>query len=432
MSLKLRLYVYAVIALALVALVSLGLPTDLSSVRAIAVYAAMAILFEALAIKAPFASVTVSVGFVPTLAAALAYGPLVGLWVGVLGSLNWHSLRGGKPLYRNAFNAAQAGLAGAAAGWVWQRSWAGGAVLLTAESIASMVLAFLVYFVVNAVLPLTAVAIQRGRSLLEIYRPLIGWALPTYFATAPLAALIALLYTSAGYIAVVLFLLPLLLARMSLQLYRDTRRGYIETVQALADAIDAKDTYTGGHSARVSFYARELGRKLGWQQERLEQLTFMALLHDIGKIGIKDQLLNKPGRYNDDEKLTVNNHASLGADIIGRSTPLRVIANYVRHHHEHYNGKGYPNGLQGEDIPEGARIIAVADCFDAITSVRTYTTARPVHAALEELRRCSGTQFDPQVVRAMEELMRERGEVAAAVQEVAAAKASVLASLQNE
>jgi putative nucleotidyltransferase with HDIG domain len=431
MSLKLRLYVYGVIALALVVFVYLGLPTSVSEVQAIVVYAAMAMLFEALAVKAPFANVAVSVHFVPTLAAVFTYGTLVGLWVGALGSLNWVSLKGGKPLYRNAFNAAQMGLAAAAAGWVWQQSGAGG-VALTAESIFGMVSAFLVYFVVNAVLPLTAVAIQKGRRLLEIYHPLIGWALPAYFATAPLAILIALLYTSAGYVAVVLFLLPLGLARMSLQLYRDTRRGYIETVQALADAIDAKDTYTGGHSARVAFYTREMAKKLGWQQERLEQVSFMALLHDIGKIGIKDQLLNKAGRYNDQEKQTVNNHAALGAEIIARSTPLRIVANYVRHHHEHYDGQGYPSGLRGEDIPAGARIIAVADCFDAITSARTYTTARPVHEALEELRRCSGTQFDPEVVRAMEAVMRERGEVTAAAEEVAAAKASVLASLQNE
>lgn len=431
MSLKLRLYVYGVIALALVVFVYLGLPTRLAEVQAIVVYAAMAMLFEALAVKAPFASVTVSVGFVPTLASALTYGPLVGLWVGALGSLNWGSLRGGKPLYRNAFNAAQMGLAGATAGWIWQQTGAT-APVLSAASMAGMLVTFLAYYVVNATLPLTAVSLQTGKPLVDIFRPLVGWSIPAYFATSPLAVLIAMLYQSAGYAAVMLFLLPLGLARMSLQLYRDTRRGYIETVQALADAIDAKDTYTGGHSARVSFYAREMAKKLGWQQERLEQVSFMALLHDIGKIGIKDQLLNKAGRYNDEEKLTVNNHAVLGADIIARSTPLRIIANYVRHHHEHYDGQGYPSGLRGKDIPAGARIIAVADCFDAITSVRTYTTARSVHEALEELRRCSGTQFDPDVVRAMEEVMRERGEVTAAAQEVAAAKASVLASLQNE
>ena len=431
MSLRLRLYVYGVIALALLVFVHFGLPTRQSEVQSIVVYGAMALLFEALAVKAPFADVTVSVGFVPTLAAIFTSGPLVGLWVGALGSLDWRSLRGGKPLYRNAFNAAQLGLAGAAAGWIWQHSGFA-TTALSAAGIGSMVLVFIVYFAVNAVLPLTAVAIQTGRSFLEIYRPLIGWSLPVSFATAPLAVLIALLYQSSGYVAVVLFLLPLLLARMSLQLYRDARRGYVETVQALADAIEAKDTYTGGHSARVAFYAREIGKKLGYTQDRLEQLTFMALLHDIGKIGIKDQLLNKPGRYNDEEKQTVNHHATLGADIIARSTPLRMIAKYVSHHHEHYDGRGYPSALQGEDIPEGARIIAVADCFDAITSVRTYTTARPVHEALAELERCSGTQFDPQIVRAMQQLMRARGEMAAAMPEVAAAKASLLASLQNE
>lgn len=430
MPLRLRLYVYGVIGLALLVFVHFGLPTRLSEVQSIVVHAAMALLFEALAVKAPFANVTVSVSFVPILAAIFTSGPLAGLWVGALGSLNWRMLRGGKPLYRNAFNAAQLGLAGAAAGWIWQHT--GGTTALSAAGIGSMVLAFLVYFAVNAVLPLTAVAIQTGRSLLEIYRPLIGWSLPAYFATAPLAVLIALLYQNSGYVAVVLVLLPLLLARMSLQLYRDARRGYVETVQALADAIEAKDTYTGGHSARVAFYAREMGKKLGYTQDRLEQLTFMALLHDIGKIGIKDQLLNKPGRYNDEEKQTVNHHATLGADIIARSTPLRIVAKYVSHHHEHYDGRGYPSALQGEDIPEGARIIAVADCFDAITSVRTYTTARPVHEALAELERCSGTQFDPQIVRAMQQLMRERGEMAAAMPEVATAKASLLASLQNE
>ncbi len=430
MSLKLRLYVYGVIVLALGVFIYFGVPTRLAEIQAIVVFGAMALLFEALAVKAPFANVTASVHFVPTLAAVFTYGPLVGLWVGALGSLNWKSLTGGKPLYRNAFNAAQMGLASAAAGWVWQRS--GAEAVLSLASITSMLVTFLAYYLVNAVLPLTAVALQTGRPLVDIFRPLVGWSIPTYLATAPLAVLIALLYTGAGYVAVVLFLLPLLLARMSLQLYRDARRGYVETVQALADAIDAKDTYTGGHSARVAFYTREMGKRLGWSQERLEQLTFMALLHDIGKIGIKDQLLNKAGRYNDDEKQTVNCHATVGADIIARSTPLRTIANYVRHHHEHFNGRGYPSGLQGEEIPQGARIISVADCFDAITSVRTYAVARPVQEALEELERCSGTQFDPQVVRAMEEIMRERGELVAAAKEVAAAKSSILASMQNE
>jgi len=430
-TLRLRLYVYGVIALAFAVFIHLGLPTHMSEVRAIVIYTAMALLFEALSVKAPFAEVTVSVGFVPTIAALFVHGPLVGFWVGAVGSFNLKDLRGGKPLHRNLFNVAQIGLAAAAAGWVWQQS--GGAVTdLSAASIGGMLLTLLAYYVVNAVLPLLAVALATGRGLLEIFRPLIGWAMPTYFATAPLAVLIAMLYTSAGYVAVVLFLLPLLLARMSFKLYRDMRRNYVETVQALTDAIDAKDSYTAGHSARVACYAGEMAKKLGWGQERVDQLVFMALLHDVGKIGIRDQLLNKEGRYSLEEKTIVNDHATKGADIIARSSALRTAADYVRYHHEHYDGGGYPAQLKGEDIPEGARIIAVADCFDAITSVRTYMLPRSIHEALAELKRCSGTQFDPQVVSAMEEVMREKGDVAAYAREVAAAKQGVLASISNQ
>jgi len=429
--LKLRLYVYGVIALAFIVLAQLGLPANLDDVQAIAVYAAMGLLFEALSVKAPFADVTVSVSFVPTLAAVFTHGPVVGFWVGALGSLNWNNLAGGKPIHRNLFNAAQIAISSAAAGWVWQQS-RGGVADLSAASIGGMALTLLTYYVVNATLPLLAVALATGRGLLEIFRPLIGWAMPTYFATAPLAVLIAMLYTSAGYVAVVLFLLPLLLARMSFKLYRDMRRNYVETVQALTDAIDAKDSYTAGHSARVACYAGEMAKKLGWGQERVEQLVFMGQLHDVGKIGIRDHLLNKRDRYSLEEKAVVNDHATKGADIIARSTALRSIADYVRYHHEHYDGGGYPAKLKGEAIPEGARIIAVADCFDAITSVRTYMLPRTIDEALAELKRCSGTQFDPRVVDAMEEVMKERGDVAAYAREVAAAKQGVLASISNQ
>lgn len=175
---------------------------------------------------------------------------------------------------------------------------------------------------------------------------------------------------------------------------------YRETIQALAEAVDAKDPYTRGHSLQVCGYTRALAEELRLDDETVERLVDGAILHDIGKISVPDSLLNKPVRLTEEEFAVIRSHPVRGADMLARASHLRGLLPIVRHHHERYDGKGYPDRLSGEAIPFEARIVALADAFDAIVSQRVYKQAMPLAEARQEIRRCAGSQFDPAIVEA--------------------------------
>jgi HD-GYP domain-containing protein (c-di-GMP phosphodiesterase class II) len=221
---------------------------------------------------------------------------------------------------------------------------------------------------------------------------------------APLGVLISNVYLNIGLIGVLAFMLPLFLARHSFQRYIDMQDVYLSTVTALATSIDAKDPYTKGHSDRVNQYTLKMARQLKLPEDQLDMLQYMSLLHDIGKIGIKDSVLNKPGKLTEEEFDEIKKHPEVGYRIISEIKYLSKSAEVVRHHHERYNGMGYPSGLIGEKIPLGSRIISVADAYDAMTTERPYKKAMTHEEALLELNRCSGTQFDPRVVKAFIEV----------------------------
>lgn len=169
-----------------------------------------------------------------------------------------------------------------------------------------------------------------------------------------------------------------------------------QTIQTLANAIDAKDPYTKGHSTRVSQYSVAVAEKLGWDRERVNELRYAALLHDIGKIGVPDSILNKPRRLTDVEYDIIKSHTTMGADILRDRIIIEKAEDVARSHHERYDGKGYPQGLAGKAISEEARIVAIADAFDAMSSNRVYRKACDREHILRELERCRGSQFDPE------------------------------------
>jgi HD-GYP domain-containing protein (c-di-GMP phosphodiesterase class II) len=169
---------------------------------------------------------------------------------------------------------------------------------------------------------------------------------------------------------------------------------------ALSYAIEAKDPYTRGHSARVSALAEVVARRLGWRGSRLTSLRLGGLLHDVGKLNINAWILNKPGPLDARERDEVRRHPLAGARLIRRFDALRPALPYVLFHHEWWDGAGYPSGRSREEIPPGARILTVVDAFDAMTSTRPYRPALPLISALAEVRECAGSQFDPAVVRA--------------------------------
>ena len=179
--------------------------------------------------------------------------------------------------------------------------------------------------------------------------------------------------------------------------YEKLEKAYLESVQTLRYTVEAKDSYTRGHSDRVSEYSVLLGKYLNLPEETLNTLRIGGLFHDVGKIGVPDSILQKESRLTDDEYSEIKNHPSIGAHILSTATIFHDIIPIVKHHHEKYDGTGYPGRLQGEDIPYLARIAAIADSFDAMTSRRTYRDSLPMDVVISEFKRCKGTQFDPKL-----------------------------------
>ncbi len=191
------------------------------------------------------------------------------------------------------------------------------------------------------------------------------------------------------------------------QAMENLEHSYDVTLEALGDALDLKDSETEGHSRRVTAYTIALARAMGIAPAEIKIIARGAFLHDIGKMAIPDEILRKPGKLSTEEQETMREHSTRGYDILRKIPFLSGAAKIVFSHQEHYDGSGYPNGLRGNEIPIGARIFAVADTLDAITSDRPYRKARSFDAAREEILRCSGTQFDPAVVEVLLKISNE-------------------------
>lgn len=183
-------------------------------------------------------------------------------------------------------------------------------------------------------------------------------------------------------------------------------KSYLESIEVLRRTVEVKDVYTRGHSDRVSEYSLLIGEKLNLPPEQMKTLKIGALFHDIGKIGIPDAILLKTDKLTDDEYSEIKNHPAIGAHILSNASIFADIIPIVKHHHERYDGKGYPARLSGEDIPYLARIVAVADTFDAMTSRRSYRQALDFDYTMNEIERCKGTQFDPAIADVFLEILR--------------------------
>lgn len=180
-----------------------------------------------------------------------------------------------------------------------------------------------------------------------------------------------------------------------------------QIVQTLAEAIDAKDTYTNGHSDRVAVYSREIAKRYGYDEKAQDEIYMMGLLHDVGKIGVPDEIINKPGKLTDEEFAFIKAHPVIGDRILKKVKQMPKLAIGARWHHERYDGRGYPDGLKGDEILEEARIIAVADAYDAMTSHRSYRDVLPQEVVRGEIEKGKGTQFDPVFADIMLQMMDE-------------------------
>ncbi len=213
--------------------------------------------------------------------------------------------------------------------------------------------------------------------------------------------LIAAVWSVVGAFAAILVLIPLFVARWAITQFAKQEQAYEATLRVLCQAVETKDFYTRGHSERVSKGSVMIARAIGMRAERVEAIRYAGMLHDVGKLGVPTKVLQKSGKLTEEEYAAIQLHPMRGLEIIREIGFLDEALAGIMHHHERIDGRGYPMGLAGDEIPEFARVLAVADAFDCMTSTRSYRGARTVAEAIGELHRCSGTQFDPAFVDAL-------------------------------
>jgi putative nucleotidyltransferase with HDIG domain len=264
-----------------------------------------------------------------------------------------------------------------------------------------------IYFLCNSILVSTVIGLTQGPNPWRIWQRNFLEGILHHLSFIALGALVATVALHVGVWGLALVALPFLVARHSFGLYMEIRADLKDFVRALSEVLEEVDPYTRHHSVRVSQYAVRLARGLKLPERLVEEIEYAALVHDLGKIGPQHQhILHKPGVLSHDEQRTMRSHPAAGAEIVARVRALRRAAEIVRSHHERPDGLGYPFGLSAADVPLGARILNVSDAFDAMTSDRPYRRALSVDAALQELARGVGTQFDIQVVECLMRLHR--------------------------
>lgn len=350
-----------------------------------------------------------TIGFPIDFVLILVYGPATAMLITSLSLVIYETVKGKSPWYKRIFDASQYALSAGLAGLVYQ--YTGGVIGFQNffKFIIPASLCALTYCLVNLTLVTFVISFYEGSKISKVWRLNFKDNLPTYLSEAPLGLLMAIIYVQVGILGIGLFFLPLLLARRSFELYTKMRQMYLDTIRALAAAIDAKDPYTKGHSERVSRVAVALGQLMSLSADELERLEYSALLHDIGKIGIDEAILRKSDGLSEEEYDKIKNHSALGAKIIEPVDFLKKSYETIYHHHEKFNGGGYPDKIKGEEIPLAARIIAVADAYDAMSSDRPYRKRLDRKQILKELEEQSGRQFDPEVVKILITML-EKGE----------------------
>jgi len=380
----------------------------------IAIFALMVALADLLPIAMPgeFGEITFSTPVV--FASAILFGPVATIWVALWGTLAgevaYRLVILKRPWNRVPFNVSQA---------VITMSVVSIAHLFLADStltpfdsfrdIRALIVAGLLYLTVSDLLVSVVIGLDQGFPVLTVWRIAFRDALWHNLAMIPLGAILALLWT-VGPWSLALVLLPLLIVRRSVALVRESLEQTRQALIALADTIDARDSSTYQHSQRVAEYVEMTARQMRLPYDEVELIVTSARLHDLGKIGMDNVMLYKPGPLSNEERDEFQRHPAIGGSLVGYFPAFGAGRDIVRHHHEHFDGRGYPNGKKGEEIPLGSRILAVADAYDAMTSDRPYRSAMSKETAIARLKAASGTQFDPRVVEAFLTTLAKREE----------------------
>lgn len=419
MSRSLRFYIAGLVGAAALALLATGLviPIDprialefdgnpdsasrLEIFAGIAFWTIVTLFASALPVRLT-EGVQVAVSTAPLMAATALGGPAAGAWVALLGTTDMREVRGKVVWYGTLTNHAAIVLPVIVGGVVIGGLRGSGDDLLR-ELVATLA-GSLVYFMLNLVFVSAIVVFRSGRSVREfLTRAETTNIWVNLLTLAPLGWLMARMYQlpDAGWWTTLLFALPLYTTRVAYHRFVEMRDMFTQTIGALAEAVDKRDPFTSKHSQNVRMISVDIGREMRVSAADLEALEWGGLLHDVGKIGVPDNILLKQDRLTREERMVMNAHPVLGAEIIAPVSRLAAELPIIRHHHEWYNGSGYPDRLMGDEIPKLARILHCADAFEAMTAARPYRmTPLTSEQALAELRKFAGIQFDPEVVDA--------------------------------
>jgi putative nucleotidyltransferase with HDIG domain len=340
--------------------------------------------------------------------------PLVGGWGTILLASTTVIAYDPQPFIKRLFNASQMTLAAAAAAGTFALL---GGEAIRPDSFPYLLLPFLAalgaHCLVNGTLVACIVCLHQGVPVKIVFQGTMAGSIPGYVGYGLFGLLLAVLWdedgAGVGPTAAILLLLPLFVARWAYAQYAEEQRAYDRTVRALMTAVETKDLYTRGHSERVSAASVLIARAIGMREDRVQSLRYAGMLHDVGKLGVPTRVLQKNGGLTEGERASIQLHPVQGVEIIREIDFLDEAVAGIQHHHERLDGRGYPMGLAGDDIPEFARVIAVADAFDSMTTTRSYRGARTVPEAMTELRRCAGDQFDPRMVEALVTAVDEHG-----------------------
>jgi putative nucleotidyltransferase with HDIG domain len=413
MRLRAKVFLFSV-SLAALLLVSgtfvHGYPVQLESPRdwiGLVWFAAIALIAEAMAVNfrvGPNEQVRSSLAFLPFLSGLTLYPTPAAVLVIILVSAVSQFVLRRSPPWRALFNVSQGALSGLAAGTLFH--WlvdVGGYQVRNINFAMGFSLTAATFFIINMLLSSIALALLKEAHVLSVFRQIIGPGGANLWydlLASPIALVPVILYKDDPVTGVVIILLPLLLIQYSYLSKIDLLEANNGLLRALVKAIETRDPYTSGHSLRVATLARAIAVDLGIKGKKLTNVDVAALLHDIGKIDpVFSVVLSKPYDLTPEERVLIQTHAARGAELLRsmRSVPDDVVG-AVRHHHERFDGAGYPDGVPGKSIPLIARIIMLCDSIDAMLSDRPYRDALPVEYVRQEIQRCAGTQFDPDIV----------------------------------
>lgn len=398
--------------------------------EALAVFTLLAFLLEMAAIDIYARTSSVSTSVAALIASTLVFGPTGALAASVAVSVA-AQIKHRAALNRFLFNTGNHLLGGLLCVVLAQLSGRPYAEWPVAIQILFALLAASIIYLSSTTLLAGVISLDSGVQFRQIWRERFSWLAPHYLALGFVAYALIFSYAAAGIIGVLVLLVPLSMLHISQRQYIHATKSMVnqlrtanaalvqqaEEVQvlnqelqlALASTIDLRDPFVVEHSRHVARYARLMALQLGLDPQRVELIHQAGLVHDIGKLAIPEAILFKPDRLTADEYAIVKEHAAAGADLLSNFHSLCQIATFVRHHHERYDGRGYPDGLKGEQIPLEARILALADAIEAMASDRPYSAGMQPEAILSEIAAEAGAQFDPQVVRAFESVVREHG-----------------------